>query len=314
MFKIKNKKILLKLIGVVLFFLIIFTQIDFQKFYSLFFSLNPWLLILASLLSLPPVIIKMFRWQYILKRLKISYPLKKTFKIYQLSILFGMFTPLNSGDFAGRIAFLKNNGYKIKVSLLGILIDRVADLVIILIIAFWGILFILKFFKIEFLIIIGLILLLLVLGLLSLRENFLRRFITRIFFVIVPKKFQEKLKTIIKEIIVALNYFSFKDVLSILGITIIAQIANLFFLYSLILILGINQIKILYLLFINAILSLLALIPITIGGFGTREATLIAFFSSSGVQNEKTLIFSLLIFFLSLTPLVLIGFYCLIKK
>ncbi|OGY50259.1 MAG: hypothetical protein A3J65_04485 [Candidatus Buchananbacteria bacterium RIFCSPHIGHO2_02_FULL_45_11b] len=312
--KIKDKKKILKLAGILLFLIIIFTQIDFKELYSVMISLNPWRLALASLLSLSPVLIKMFRWQYILQRLNVNCRLAEAFRIYFLSIILGLFTPLNAGDFIGRSAFLKKGGYRIKTSFLGTVIDRIADLAILLLITAAGTFFLFNFFKINFFIVILAIILTLIVSFIFSQNKYCQKIMLKIFFLIVPEKYQNYLKENIKEIICDIKSFKISDILAILAITFLSQLANLGFLYLLLLAVGIAQIPILSLFFFYAIISLITLIPITIGGFGTREATFIAFFSIFGVANERTITFSLLIFFLSLIPLLFIGLYLLIKK
>ena len=57
------------------------------------------------------------------------------------------------------------------------------------------------------------------------------------------------------------------------------------------------------------------LIPITINGLGTREATLIALFSVFGISAGTTVAFSLLsLFLLAIIPACLGGFFILIKN
>lgn len=314
MIKIRNKNFFLKLIGLFIFLVIIFTQVDFKKFYLTIASLNPWLLILTSLLSLPPALIKMLRWQYILKRLNINYRLSETFKIYFMSVILGFFTPLNAGDFIGRSAFLKKDGHKIKTSALGTIIDRLADLAILILIAVFGSLFFFHFLKIKLLIFLLIAISALIFSFVSLQNKYCQRILLKIFFLFVPAKYRAYLKENAKEIIFDIKSFKTADRLAILALTGLSQLANLGFLYLLLLTVDIAQIPILFLFFFYAIISLITLVPITVGGLGTREATLIAFFSIFGIANERTITFSLLIFFLSLIPLLAIGFYLLIKK
>lgn len=311
---IKYKKNILKFTGILLFIIIIFTQIDFKKLFPIIIFLNPWLLILASLLSLGPVIIKMFRWQYILKRLNINYSLPEIFRIYFFSIILGLFTPLNAGDFISRSAFLKKDGYKIKTSFLGTIIDRIADLVVLILIALIGTFFFFYFLKINTFFAIATIVFPLVFLIILIQNKYCQKILLKIIFLIIPRKYQDYLKENAKEILNNLNYFKINHIFIILIITLLSQLANLGFLYSLLLIINITQIPVLFLLFFYAIVSLITLIPITVGGLGTREATLIAFFSIFGVANEQTITFSLLIFFLSLIPLLIIGLYLLIIK
>lgn len=312
MLKIKNKKYILKLTGIIIFIIIIFTQIDFKKIYPIILSLDPRLLLLASFVSLTPVIIKMFRWQYILKQLNINYPLVETCRIYLFSIILGLFTPLNAGDFIGRSAFLKEDGYKIKTSFLSTIVDRLADLIIILIISGLGVFFFLHLLDIKFFITI--LAIPLSLFLFFLRSKKCHKLFLKIFFLITPLKYHDYFKKNIDEMLSSINSFNLSNILIILAMTFLSQLANLIFLYLLLFIINVNQISLLPLFFINAIITLISVIPITIGGFGTREATLIAFFSTFGIANEQTIIFSLLTFFIPLPPLLLINSYLLVKK
>lgn len=311
---VANKKNLLKLTGLVIFLIIIFTQINFKEFYSLILTINPWIIIAISLLSIPPLLIKMLRWYYILKKIGINYPLKKIFRIYHISLLLGRITPASSGDAFGRIAFLKKDGHQIKSSLVSVLIDRLADVIILLLIIIVGILSFAQFFRQGDLILPIIFLIVIVLGFASLRIKIFKMIADKVFLFIVPKKFQKNWQQYLKKIINNIKLFGFKEFLIILGLTALAQLALLLFSYTLIRAIGIYQISPLHLLLINAIISFVVLIPISIDGLGTREAALLVMFSIFGVKNEQTILFSLLAVFLSLVPLVCISLYCWLKN
>ena len=67
------------------------------------------------------------------------------------------------------------------------------------------------------------------------------------------------------------------------------------------------QLPYFYCLFIYPLVSLVQLFPVTVAGFGTREAALLYCFSHFGVSAERTVAFSLIYFFIWLTALVIPG-------
>lgn len=307
--KIINKKNLTKLTGLIIFVLIIIFKIDFGKFYQLVSNLNPLHLILASSIMLVPTFIKVIRWRYILKKLGINRCLKEISKIYYISLMISHITPAYLGEIPSKIVLLKGDDHQVSSSFTSIIIDRLNDLIILLVIAIGGIFLFLPLLKIKNLIVAISVLLILILILFGIKIELLKKILKKIFFLTVPKKWQSQSKKHLKNILSGFKKMTAKDIAVTFGLTILTYSLIWLFLYVLAQILGINQVPPLFLLLIYTITRFVIMIPVTISGFGTREITMLALFSSFSVQNELVIIYSLLMFFLFAIPTFLIGSY-----
>ncbi|MBU1164131.1 flippase-like domain-containing protein [Patescibacteria group bacterium] len=307
--RVINIKKLIKIVGLFLFIVIIIKKIDFEKFYQTVISLNIAILVLASLIAQLPIFIKINRWKYILNKLNIRESYYKITKIWFISLLLGVVTPLNIGDVFGKVAFLKHHDNKISTPLISIIIDRLSDIFVLLILAIIGIVLFIPFHKIITLTIAFALLVSMILVFLMIRINFFKKIFKKTFLIIVPKKLQKNSEKNLKELYTTLVQMKVNDFLTIFGLTIIALFFRLLFLSTIAYILGITQIPYFYLILIYAISVFVMMIPITIAGFGTRELSMLALFSLFSVSSETAIVFSLLMFFVSLIPTLLIGFY-----
>ena len=62
--------------------------------------------------------------------------------------------------------------------------------------------------------------------------------------------------------------------------------------------------------FISSIASLVALIPVSVLGIGTRDATIVYFFGKIGIVAAKAIVYSFLMFFSFYMMGTIVGFLC----
>ena len=304
-----NKAGFIKIVGLIIFVLIIIFKIDFKEFYQVINNLNPFYLIAIGCITSLVLFIKIIRWHYILKILDINCSFIKIYKIYYISSIIGIITPAYVGGSVAQVAYLKGEGHQISSSLLSVIIDRLSDIIILLSIAIIGIIFFLPLLGIKSLIITSVLLSVIILTLLGTRIKLINKIFKKIFFLIIPKKIQIKLKDHLINAASGLKKMTAKDILIISGLTILAYSIIWFFLYFLAKLLGITQIHPLFLLLIYVITRFVIIIPVTIAGFGTREITILTFFSLFSVSNEIAIVYSLLMTLVVLVPIFLIGLY-----
>ena len=77
----KISKGIFRLIGVVVL-IVILTRIDFGKLVLLLSRLNPLLFLSVSLIVLPAMFIKSYRWRYLLKLQGVDYSMRNSFISY----------------------------------------------------------------------------------------------------------------------------------------------------------------------------------------------------------------------------------------
>lgn len=276
---------LLKVIGslAILAFLITRINWDPQQFTTVFNRLNlNWYLI-----SLTGVILvlgfKSVRWNLLLKAEGCIYPYYSAFLAYMSSFTIGLLTPGRVGEIA-RLYYVRSER-KIDFfhSFKTIVIDRIFDFAMLIWFGTSGILFYYKVLgnqhALLYLLIVGVIMLIAwITGKIILKM--IKSDKQRVWFTFIYEAWTEMFhaKMIVPWLLTLLAYLIF-------------YVANWFILLSL----G-QRITLTEVGFILSLMSLVTLIPITIAGFGTREASLIFLFSFYGLSPEIAVIFSLLQF------------------
>lgn len=277
--------LLLKIGGTIaiIFILFYYARIDwdFNQFKTVFAQLNiPWFL-----MSLSGVIIllalKSIRWNLLLRAEGCNYPYWSSFSAYMASLTIGLITPGRVGEIARLYYVRGDTNIDFFRSFKTIVTDRIFDFAIL----FWfgaaGLLF---FYKLAgdlnaalYLVIAG-IPMLLIWGIVFLILKRLKSKKTMIVFVseawnemFQPKMFIPWLLTILAYLVsFAANWLIFKAV-------------------------G-ESISIIEIGFVLSLMSLVTLIPITLAGFGTREASLVYMLAFYGIAPETAIVFSLLQF------------------
>ena len=125
------KNFLLKLIGILILFFII-RKIDFSLVLFRIKNCNLVFLFIAFFIQLGVLGIKVIKWKYILKILKIKVSYWNSLKAYWLGLYLGAITPGKLGDIS-RVYFLGKNSPSIEKSIFSVVSDRLIDIVSLLI-------------------------------------------------------------------------------------------------------------------------------------------------------------------------------------
>ncbi len=309
--KIFKNKWLLRVIGVALFIFIL-CKINLRETLSVLSGINIYYFLIVICIMTLGSIIKPYRWKYILKISEINYPFWKTFKLYFIGLFLGIITPGRVGE-AGKIFYLKKDNHPTSKSMISIFIDRLADLIYLIVFGYLGLFLFFNLFKkliwaLTILIFICLVLICLTIKIKSIKAPF-----KRIIIFLIPEKYKEKSNNYISELIKIINQYKPKDYLIIFGLTILCWIPAYISLYFLVKSVGLYNVSFLYLVISMTIASLITLLPITISGLGTREAALLLLFSPLGIASEKVIAFSLSIFFANFLVSSVIGLWFWVK-
>jgi len=286
------------LIGIIIFILIIY-RADLLKLADILSEINYYYLILAY--SLVPLILltKAYRWNYLKKKQKIIYKLKNSFLIYCVGVYLGILTPGRLGELS-KIAYLKNKQCSVGKASVNVLLDRLADLFSLLILSCLGMFIFLPFFQnIVLTLALGIISLLILL-ILFLKTNLIQIFLKKIFNLLIPEKYQKSWRLNFRKFINDFKKYELKNYLFIGLITLISWLIYYSQMFFLTRGMGINNISFFYLATAVTIATFITLLPISILGLGTREATLILLLSTFQVSREQIISFSFLILSLSL--------------
>ena len=231
------------------------------------------------------LILKSIRWQNILKTYQIKESSLYLIKIFLIGGFLGIITPGKVGDF-GRVYYLKQHK-NWKKAFSSLIIDRANDLILLLIIGFFGIIHFKRKFPTDFH---------LTLDYKSIVTIMICLFIS-LFLIIKLKAKLVSFYLLIKDSSSIKNYMT----------QLITTFFAIIFLYSSFIIIAQNlniNIPAIDIFFIAIISGILNLLPITILGIGVREATLVFLFGLYGVDYNTAISFSLIIFAIQIITLL----------
>jgi glycosyltransferase 2 family protein len=304
------RKYLPMIIGLLVFAYLLY-NIDIKQAFHIILTANMPLLIFATLLCIPILLLVAYRWHYILKYLGGKYPFSETYQFYASSIFIGFVTPARVGEFV-RVAHIKDQGYG-RAFASGFA-DRFSDFLFVLGASFIGMIY----FSAEFQGQITIAAVMLGITIFIIIFSFLKRkLIEKWVFKLLPKFLPKKLSKLISA-----NIEQFHDcVFALLKVepfiitfllTLAAWLIFFFQLYLTAISLGI-YVNVFYLATMSCIASLLALLPISISGIGTRDATFVLLLGLVGIEKEFAIALSLIVL-LQMTVQALICFPYWIRK
>lgn len=295
------------LIGIIIFAIII-SRLDFHKLILILNNINYQYLFLAFILLLPILMIKSYRWNYLMKKQNINYSFKKSFLMYGIGMYIGIITPGRLGELS-KIAFLKNDHHSLGKSSVSVILDRLTDLLFLLTFSYIGIFFFFSYFKDLILILTLILIFSIILLIVFIKTNLIKFLPKKIFNLIIPFKYQKSWKINFQDFINGLKIYKIKNYLFILLITSFSWFFYYLQAFILAKSIGINNISFFFVSIAVTIAGLITLLPISILGLGTRDAVLIGFFSILSINQELTVTFSFLILLMS-SLMGLIGFIC----
>ena len=297
----------LGLVGIILFVYII-SKVNLNHVINILSSANPFFIILSVLMLFFAIILRSLRWKIIIKATGFDIPLKDCSLIWLKGYFLGGVTPGRVGDLF-RAKFLSDK-FKIPLgkSVLTAVIDRLLDILVIFGLSVSGILMISQLFGIELFSLHYLFILLVISGLclyILISRKLSAKILGPLFNLFVPPKFKEKTKINFDEFYKGLELLKERKqhLFASISVGILCWLVVGVGGYLIALSLGLN-ISYWYLLVSLAISSLVALLPISISGLGTREATFIFLFSIINIVPEEAVSFSLLILAWNLLPIL----------
>jgi uncharacterized protein (TIRG00374 family) len=241
----------------------------------------------------------------------IEYPLGRSIVVWSIGFFASSITPAKAGD-AVRAFYVRNDtGCSMGQALLGVFVDRLWDLLFVLVAGMATVLIFSRFY-IE--IPSTWILVAAVFGIAGaayviLNRNVMRRVLRPIFDTLIPSQYKERF---------SLNFHTFYDSLqSVLtghrrhaGAFILTVVCwgAIFLLAGYIAWLLEIAVPFRYILLIMPIVTLVELVPVSVSGLGTRDATVIYFFSVIGAGRAEAVGFSLAYLLLGTYLTALVGF------
>jgi len=285
-------KILGKLIGIALF-LAILSRVDLSKIWMILREANLLYILLMVVLVAPMLWIKSWRWRKILNQFSIRITQWTGLKLYSIGMFAGFVTPGQVGDLS-KGYYLGKMGHNMGASLLSVILDRLFDLLVLALVALWGIEIFWRFMGGGVLAGLLIFLVALLSPLILIKKNWRDFLLDRLFRLTAGPSGKEDGLTREKPQV----SFSpgIMDVLLMFSVTVIVYAIIFFRYYLLALAVGIH-LSFACVTGAMALSSTLALLPISIANIGTRDALLIYLFSGFGISPEMTVAFSTLVLF-----------------
>ena len=291
-----KSKWILRSIGLILF-VIILSKLNLTEIGALLSNINLYYLAPALLLFIPLLVTKAMRWQLLMDAQDIDYSLKDSTIMYAAAMYIGAITPGRIGDFI-KVFYLKGDNYPFGKSFATVLQDRLFDLVSLLLLGYAGMLLFIVYFERTILILSSILMgtLLLILFFLYKRDISIGilEYISSHF---IPERYRKNAKTGFSDLCNSFKTLNTNQWVLATFLTAFAWIIYFVLMYFFALSIDID-IPFLYLATCVSISAVITLIPISISGIGTRDATLIILFSYLGLSKESAIAFSMLILFM----------------
>lgn len=307
----KKGTLILRSIGLILFIFIL-SKLNLTKTLELLSNIDLFYMTIALALIIPLLVIKALRWQLLMKAQNIDYSLKDSALMYVAATYIGVITPGRIGEFI-KVFYLNADNHPFGKAFATVLLDRLFDLVSLLLLGYAGMCLFIAYFERTILILSSILVGTLLMILFFLYKKDLSigilEYISSHF---IPERYRDNAKTGFSDLCNGFKTLNTNQGVLATFITFFAWVIYFVMMYLFALSLDIN-IPFLYLATCISISAVITLIPISISGIGTRDATLIILFSYLGISKESALAFSMMILFMNFVA-GLIGLVAWLKK
>lgn len=307
-----NWKRFLPLIGIVLLIYVLST-LDYAAILEVFTQLNPVFVILSFTSIIPILLFFGFEWHLILKRHHITVSYWYVIKNVFIGYFYGFITPGGFGAYTRALYLRDESGEPLHKCTVNILILNTVDYVALLTLGIVGGFFLSSYLPYVFPIFLIVFVIIVVLVYVLLRKETAQMLFTKLIrSELLSTKMKEKWADhldLLYEDIPCINHLILPYGVAVFGW--VLWFTELFFIAQLFQI----QLPFLTFLFMISVANVLAALPISIYGLGTREAALIWMFSLFAIPVENVVSFSLFWFVLLwLTPSIIGAFVTLIES
>ncbi|MGV8151958.1 MAG: lysylphosphatidylglycerol synthase transmembrane domain-containing protein [Candidatus Nanoarchaeia archaeon] len=297
-------------IGIAIFVYIIY-RLKIGNIYSEIKNADVFFILLSLVVLFFGMIMQTAKWHVIAKKQKINVSFKEAIRINFISNFYGFVTPSKLGGVV-RAGYLKKDGESIGKGMSNFIIDRILDIASLFFIGIVAIAILgNKFNILPMGYLIGIFFAIAILIYVFVDKERTKK-ILRVFYIkFFPKNIKEKTKATFESFYEDMPKKRHFPLFFIINVS--CWIIFYLITYIIGVSLGIN-VEFLYFIAILPIVSVVSLLPITINGFGTREAALISLFSIFNIEAAK--VFSMSILSLVISGLVpaMIGLAIIIKE
>lgn len=274
----------------ILFFL--FRQVDRKALFELIKNADKMLLFFAFIVYLGNYLLGIFRWEMLLKAVRIHLSIRRIIMSFSGGIFFSLFLPSTIGGDFVRTVDLASHTKKPKEVVATVFLDRLSGYIGLVFLALLSVIFGWRLIQGKaVLLFVSVITLILLAVLLVLFNSFIYSKINK--FLHAPNA--GKIKEIIRNLHQEIHYFRNhkKVIIYNLIISVIIQSLSPIAFYLTGLALGV-RINIMYYFIFLPIIGAITLLPISIGGLGLREKMTIDFFAKAAVTKDLAFAMSLI--------------------
>lgn len=276
----------------VVLLILLFKMVDEKSLFTAVRKSDKAILVSAFALYFMAYVFCLLRWQMLLKACGIHLSLKRTIISFSGGIYFNTFLPSTVGGDFIRSIDLSTHTQKPRQVIATVLLDRLSGFVALIVLALSALLIGWKLIEEKTVLLsVGIIttILLIILGILF--NNFLFSKVNKFFTYFGAGKIANALKNLHGEI------HAFKRhktvIIKNLLISLLVQVISPLTFYMIALSLGV-EIDLIYFFVFLPIIGAVALLPISIGGLGLRDAATVFFFAKVGVAKDLSFAMSLL--------------------
>lgn len=282
-------KKILPVVGIVILIYII-TTLDLEEIVAVFTEIHPVYSFLSFFLIIPILLLTNIQWQILLKKQKIQVSFLYSLKNILIGYFYGFITPGGLGAYTRSLYLKYESREPLPKCVSNIITFNTIDYITLLLIAAIGGVLLSGKFPYLFLAIVMVLIIVIALFLFFLKQGKSKVMFTKL----VQSRIFETVKNRLEDPIESFyeNLPGFRDVLLPFSISIVGWIVRFseFYIVSRLFFIDVPYI---YFIFIIAIADVVATLPISIYGLGTREATLLTLFSIFTIVPEKILSLSL---------------------
>jgi len=284
-----NIKKLLPITGIIIL-IYIFINLDFNEIIQIFSKINPIYAFLSFFTIIPLLLLVNVEWQFLLKKQKINVSFWYSIKNFFIGYFYGFITPGGFGAYTRSLYLSEESGAPLPKCISNILIYNAIEFVSILFFGAIGALVLSSIYPYLFITIVFCLILTFVFYLFFFKKERSKKIFQRLIKTQIFATVRDRLENSIDSFYEDLP--TFKDVLIPFSLSIAGWFLKFILLFYISQLFLIN-IELYYFVFIIAVGDVIASIPISIYGVGTRDGALITMFLAFGVSQEPVFSFSI---------------------
>lgn len=285
-----------RLSGLVIFGFILFS-INIPATVQILLGADGILLTLGLLLIFPQIFMRAWRWHLLMKMQNIEYPWKDAVIVYFAGLFIGTVTPGRVGDFI-KVQYLRDEGYSFGKSFLSVLLDRCYDLAALIFVGYVSVIYFIQRFSARIFIVSTIFVLIPVTGLFLYLTGYIKRDRVAYFITLLsPLRYRDIILKTLYDFFEDFSSMKTRPLINAFFITVSTWILYYCMSYCFALALSI-PVSFLYLAGCVSISAFITLLPVSISGIGTRDATFILLFGYAGISSESAVAYSVLILFM----------------